>query len=281
MNRTLAAEFAEFASDTLPITPAPDEATYKRLWLDLRSREPLDVAFAGGAIADRLAWVFAAAYQAAMRACFDGARDDAWIALCASEDRTGEFPGVQLKGGTLSGSKSWVAGSATLDQMIVTIGRSPRNGSWLLDCDAPGVEVVQLPRKKFLGDLSQGAVNLTRVAADHQVNVSRADHFGIAEPFFVGGAALPYLLREARRLNQSMEADLQAIADDIDPIYQAGFHTDIAAVLAVQQRCAAAGKALAALAGEPDAGPGFDWAADGRLLGMYGRGLRARLDQAS
>lgn len=281
MKQTLASAFADFTANTPDLIPAPDEPTFKRLWQTVAGRDPAVLAFAGGALADRLAWVFAAAYQGAMRACFDGARTDAWIALCASEDRTGEFPGVRLEDNSLHGSKSWVAASATLDQMIITLGRSPLDGSYLLDCDAPGVEVVQLPRKAFLGDLSQGAVNLVAASAAARVDTSRAGDFGIAEPFFVVVAALPYLLREGRRLGQDDADALERIAVDADKIYAAGFHADVAAVLDVQQRCAAIGKSVAAAAGETEAGPGSDWAADGRLLGMYGRGLRARLDQAS
>ncbi len=279
MSTTLQAAFADFL-DRMPGAPAaPTEARFKAEWQTLPVLEPLPLAFAGGALADRLAWVFAAAYQGAVRACFDGARERAWIALCVSEDRTGEYPGVVLEDGILTGSKSWIAASDTVDQLIVSVGPSLEGGCRLLDRDAPGVEIVPRPRKSFLGDLSQGAANLTGASADSVVDLATADRFGVAEPFFVVVAAMPYLARESRRLGMDFEESLSGIVRDLDTIASSGFHSDVAALLDVQQRCATVGKALTKRAADTADEAGADWEADGRLLGMYGRGLRARLER--
>ena len=273
---TLQDAFSRFLSDRPDAFAAPSEAAYKAHWQTLGEQDPLALAFAGGAIADRLAWVFAAAYQGAVRACFDGARDGAWIALCVSEDRTGEFPGVVLENGMLTGSKSWIAASDTVDQLIVSVGPSLHGGCHLLERNDPGVELVARPRKAFLGDLSQGAANLTSASAGTPVDLARADRFGVAEPFFVVVAAMPYLAREGARLDEPVDDALAGIVRDLDGIAAAGFHSDVRALLDVQQRCAAIGKVLARRAEGTTDGPGADWAEDGRLLGMYGRGLRAR-----
>ena len=74
---TLQDAFSRFLSDRPDAFAAPSEAAYKAHWQTLGEQDPLALAFAGGAIADRLAWVFAAAYQGAVRACVAGARHGA------------------------------------------------------------------------------------------------------------------------------------------------------------------------------------------------------------
>ena len=51
---------------------ALDEAAWHRLWErdGLAGKTPLEMALAGGALADRLSWVFVSGYQAALHANF-------------------------------------------------------------------------------------------------------------------------------------------------------------------------------------------------------------------
>ena len=99
------------------ITPidAVDEAVSLGEWTKAAAPLPTPPAMAitGGAIADRLAWVFVAGYQAANRRVFPELPVDGWAAYLVSEDRNGELPGVTAApndgGFLLNGHKTWLA----------------------------------------------------------------------------------------------------------------------------------------------------------------------------
>jgi hypothetical protein len=93
------------------------EAAYRDAWNERvvpLDSDPLAMAIAGGLIADRMAWVFVAGYQAACRHVFSSAALRSWVSYAATEDREGDppLPGVRLTGepssGTLSGNKAWI-----------------------------------------------------------------------------------------------------------------------------------------------------------------------------
>ena len=55
----------------------PDEMSFHAAWVSVCADErgqmlsdPVELALTGGALADRLAWVFVSGYQAAVRQCF-------------------------------------------------------------------------------------------------------------------------------------------------------------------------------------------------------------------
>ena len=78
---------------------AVSEAAYHDAWVEhALPREPdlLAMAISGGLIADRLAWVFVAGYQAACRHVFPTATLRSWVSYAATEDRENDppLPGV-------------------------------------------------------------------------------------------------------------------------------------------------------------------------------------------
>ena len=70
-------------------TKIANEDAYKALWQRLvASQQDLGLlAVQGGLLADRLAWVFVAGYQAALRRTFPDQGFSGWAAFAVSEDR--------------------------------------------------------------------------------------------------------------------------------------------------------------------------------------------------
>ncbi|MDP6342951.1 MAG: hypothetical protein QF491_05405, partial [Alphaproteobacteria bacterium] len=75
-----AALIERFLAGELAGTEAPDEAAWYGLWCgaDLGALPPPIAALHGGLLADRLAWVFVAGYQAAVRSVFPEVPSTGW-----------------------------------------------------------------------------------------------------------------------------------------------------------------------------------------------------------
>ena len=164
--------------NAIPITGAsPDERSYYDLWQSNLGR-PMDMAtltFAGGMLSDRLAWVFAAGYQVAMRRAFS-LQGKQWSAFCVSEGGQGR-PAVSIAesasgGVTLQGAKTWVAAASVVDDLIVKVGRGRTAVYLKVDRDRPGL-MIEIPEQgEFLAELSKGvAVFDGLVIADNDVLV--------------------------------------------------------------------------------------------------------------
>ena len=104
-----------------------NEADYAKAWLQVASRKEdlVELAVIGGLLADRMAWVFVAGYQSALRHTFASIPLDGIGAFAVSEDRKGAppLPGVRSHHheGQLhvSGYKTWVACSQSLAYLII------------------------------------------------------------------------------------------------------------------------------------------------------------------
>ncbi len=276
-------ERAQTLGDTADVRrTAPVESDYRRLWMDIDTRVPAAVAFAGGALADRLSWVFLAAYQGAIRSCFTPPPDNVWSTFAVSEDRTGTFPGVTRHNNQLHGSKSWIAASDNVDELLVTIGPGLKSGCVRVKRDAPGLSLITRPPAAFLGDMSQGNATFaaTPVSAADEVDLAGARNFGLAEPFFVLVAASGYLLVEAQRLgDEQLADDIFEICNQLDRLYSVGFANDLVSLQAVYSAGSAAGKRCSSLVAARQDPTFTDWQGNGRLLGMYGRGIRERVQR--
>lgn len=145
-----------------------DEAAYKNLFIKSiqSAASPFEIALKAGLCADRMAWVFIAGYQAAIRACFNPAqfedhKDDHWLCLAVSEPspESGK-PGVSavIQGGDflLTGFKSWIAASDSVDSMIVKAGRSEKAVCLYLPANAEHLKITRKADPKLLVELSQG-----------------------------------------------------------------------------------------------------------------------------
>jgi acyl-CoA dehydrogenase len=147
---------------------APFESAFHGHWHTERlgHHKPVVSALRGGLLADRLAWVFAAGYQAAIRAIFADVHPEGWAAYAAAEDADNppDRPGTRLEQGsdggwTISGCKSWIGGSRRVNHLIVTArqpGSDAPDVTVRVDARAPGVALSHRDAPGFLGDYSQG-----------------------------------------------------------------------------------------------------------------------------
>lgn len=258
-----------------------NEGAYKAAWQALAaSEDPFLAALIGGAMADRLSWVFIAAYQSAVRACFVGIPQGYLSAFAVSEDREGKLPGTSLSDdGLLSGCKSWIAASRSVDHLVVTIGPD-------LKQDPVSVTVgegTQLSHRdthqekaKFLGDMSQGFAKFLDVAVE-PIQQHRARDFGVAEPFYLVVAGAGYLLRESLRLGDHELFDQAlSVLEPQQQLHDGDFSGDLQTLLMSYQQIADASKTCANKSVEAGGPLALDWQANGRLLGMYGRSLRSK-----
>ncbi len=186
---------------------APTEADWHEIWTSraLGGDSPLVTAVIGGALADRLAWVFLSGYQAANRRAFPELPGVGWVAMAASEDREGKLPGASLEevdgAPCLSGAKTWVAASDHVAQLVVTVGRGDEHRLVAVDRDAEGVTVETYERAGFLGELSQGRAVFDRAPVAQELAVPAAGRgFGAAEPLHVLTALNAFMLSQTLAL---------------------------------------------------------------------------------
>src|SRR5690348_5713505 len=95
-------EFVEQAlNGAFVAVAAPTEADYHSAWLlhQIGNEDPFVMAAMGGALADRMAWVYEAGYQGTLRRCFpDLPAEPGWSAFVNREDPAGDLPGTSLTG---------------------------------------------------------------------------------------------------------------------------------------------------------------------------------------
>ena len=195
------------------------------------------MAISGGLIADRLAWVFVAGYQAACRHVFPTATLRSWVSYAATEDRENDppLPGVRLNGlpsaGTLSGNKAWIAAARSVGQLVVRVGTGPQATYFVMDRDRPGLTIEPKPRD-FLANLSQGRASFeeTPVTSADVVDGDRIALLKFVEPLYVyaafcgfvlGGTTEPDLLSACHACRLGVESALAAIeAGEVDTVKQ-------------------------------------------------------------
>ena len=254
---------------------SPTEAAYRDAWTEhALPREPdlLAMAISGGLIADRVAWVFVAGYQAACRNVFPSAALRSWVSYAATEDREGDppLPGVRLTGtpsaGTLSGNKAWIAAARSVGQLVVRVGTGPEATYFVVDRDRHGVTIDPKPRD-FLADLSQGQAGFeeTPVNGADAVDGTRIGLLEFVEPLYVysafcgfvlGGTTEPDLVAGCHDCLDAVEPALSSIrAGDIDQV-----NMDKAGALAQDL--------LVRLAGNR-AGAAGHWETDQKIVAMY------------
>lgn len=197
------------------------ETAFLDLWCThLANLEPVAMAFAGGLLSDRMAWVFASGYQATMRAVFDDLPEKGWAAFCVSEGRNDLPPLVSTGENRIEGWKTWVAGSGVLDQMIVKVGRGPEAFFLSLPTNRPGITMSTPAPGAFLNELSQGMAQFAEVQwtdAD-LVRSDRLRLFGPLEPAFIYLAFLGHVHAQAPERCEAMADQLidWLTSDDLD-----------------------------------------------------------------
>ena len=259
----------------------PDERSFNAAWCEACRdadgevlTDTAELALAGGALADRLAWIFVSGYQAAVRRCFpELVTGPGWTCLAAAEGRGG--PGCTLTvnddGYLLSGEKSWIAGADSLDSLVVSVGEGETRRFAGIVADAPGVSIEQPRTPGFLGEMTQGVARFTAVPVLGVVSEpARSLWFRGAEPLYVmlalnaclrsrasGHEALANLAEQAIAHGRTLPAvleDKQAIVPGLAELRSLTGQT-VSASAAVVAGC----PALAA-----------SWQRDAKLFAMFG-----------
>ena len=185
------------------------ESKWNENWMsnDVSAHEPLVIALLGGAMADRLAWVFHAGYQGMMRYAFPFCPQQGWASYLVAEDKTGEYPGTVLTKSDdqnkLSGYKSWVAASDHVDHLVVQVTGSEENTLLLIDRNEAGVSLSSRESPGFLADLSQGFAAFESVSVAAERVFSSADqppNFAQSEPHHVLTALNAFMTSQALKL---------------------------------------------------------------------------------
>lgn len=191
-----------------PVT-APAEADYFAAWLDYDAgaHDPAITAVLGGALADRLAWVFVAGYQGTIRRCFPGLPPErGWCSFVNTEDRSGSLPGTSLTGEPgkrrLSGWKTWVATSDHVERLLVS-ARQGETPFILMRRDQPGIRIETGPARGYLSEMAQGRVEFVDVAVREEQLLGddrTFPTFRSAESAYVRAALNAFIFSQSCRL---------------------------------------------------------------------------------
>lgn len=207
----------------------PDVGAWWPLWQDVVHQpapgSPLQAALAGGFVADRLGWAFAAGYQAALRALVPSLPWSNLAALCVTE-ATGNRPRDVLTriapapdgGWLLSGAKRWTT-LGPQGTVLLVVGRlagSGELGDVETDPDrphlrvarvpvpAPGLRIEAMPPTPFVPEVPHARLVLDAVPVAADALLPGDGYSTVVKPFrtledlYVTTAALALLLREAR-----------------------------------------------------------------------------------
>ena len=200
---------------------APTEADWLATWVarDLGHADLEVMAALGGALSDRLAWVFLAGYQATVARCFpDLPRRSRWTSFVNTEDRSGALPGTTLSGKgdgrRLNGWKGWLAASASVERLLVS-AKQEHTPFIVLDRGAPGVRIEDRDVPSYLPELTQGRVQFEDVAVPDTA-LTGDEHtfplFRTTEGAYIRVALAAFMLSHARRLDAPASLVAEAVA---------------------------------------------------------------------
>ncbi|MGE0486318.1 MAG: acyl-CoA dehydrogenase family protein [Gammaproteobacteria bacterium] len=272
-----------------PPVSCATEAEYHALW-QARGYDaiaPVAAAIAGGAVADRFAWVFAAGYQATLRNAFTALPPGGWAAFAATEDtrEPGRYPGTTLTaagdGLRLDGCKLWVGHSRLAQHLVVSVndpgGDKRRARAVLVARDAPGVVLTHRETPGFLPAISQGYARFegTPIAPADVIDFEPIRQFGRTEAKFVMLAASAFMLARLPATSAARDAGYAVAAGLVALLGEAETSRQVYGAL---------DRAFQALADafehEVDLATLPGDAADARLLRMYTARIQRRVGYA-
>lgn len=245
----------------------------------------------GGALADRLPWVFLSGYQAAIRRAFPKLpASQGWTCFAATEDRDGKLPGASLHEANdrveLSGTKTWVAASDHVAQLLVTVGTAEAQRIVVADRHAEGVTVESYDRASFLGDMSQGRAIFEGAAIELELTVPPSGHgFGAAEPLHVLTALNAFMLSHTIALAGPASLVGQTLASILGAAMLSE-HELTAGIIpyglaGLDAHTQAAAEEFQALIEEVDSELHERWSVDRRLVGMFSAGINRHAEAAA
>jgi hypothetical protein len=249
------------------------------------------MAVLGGALADRLAWVFLAGYQGTIRRCFPGlSREHGWSSFVNTEDPSGSLPGTSLTGGPpnrrLSGWKTWVAASDHAERLLVSAhqGETP---FVVVRRDQPGVLIERGQPKVYLSEMTQGRVEFTDVTVgeDQLIGDERTFlMFRSAESAYVRAALNAFIFSQACQPGGWPDLIGQALAGlyAAASILQLPLPSNAAAValFGLDVRTGALAQDFASFIEREDPGLHALWMKDRRLVDGASNGIARRAAEA-
>lgn len=185
----------------------------------------IDQAIAGGALADRVGYAFAAGYQAALRRMIPDAPEDRIVCLSVTEDGGGHPRAIQssltrARDGSwrLNGRKRWATLSAHGGTVFVaaSTGQDEAGRNQLriarVALDTAGVAVEPMPPTQFVPEIPHGQLKFEDVRVDEDSLLPGDGYVDYVKPFrtlediFVGAAILTYVVGVAIRYEWPREA---------------------------------------------------------------------------
>ncbi|HYH95089.1 acyl-CoA dehydrogenase family protein [Hyalangium sp.] len=277
-----------------------------RQHLGLASRFPVtvDLALAGGFLADRLGFAFASGYHAALRSLFTGMPPDHRAALCATEAGGAHPSAIQtrLSGGDgggplrLSGSKGFVTLGTAAETLFVvaTEGQDEQGRNRLrvvmIDAHREGVHFTSLPPMPFVPEVPHAELELREVAVSPDEVLPGDGYTRYLKPFrtvedcHVHAAFLGWVLQVARRSGwpERVQDEALALAVAIRGLALAeptspAVHVALGGVLELCQRFV---RGLEEWWPQVDAQTRELWERDKALLGVAGKARARRREVA-
>jgi alkylation response protein AidB-like acyl-CoA dehydrogenase len=270
------------ATTDLTFQTAADESAFRALWdrRGLSARAPKDMARDGGAISDRLAWVFLAGYQAAVRYVFHEAPVGGWVVFAASEDQKNpqDNPPLKISGVAgslvLNGTKSWVAGSRNVDHLIVTArDEDDTVVTCLADAHGHGVTLSHREKSSFLQAMSQGFARFENCPVKGESLPSdRLKLFMRSESRFIMLACTAFMAAHLVGIENDLSDEATALEKDFHDLAECDHITSRGLADLDDRLQALANKFDQSLLSDDIP----DWKADKSLLAMYSKGIQAR-----
>ncbi|MGR8919014.1 MAG: hypothetical protein ACU85V_05295 [Gammaproteobacteria bacterium] len=267
----------------------PRERDFHALWhaRGLDAMAPIDAAVTGGLLADRLAWVFTAGYQATLRNAFGQLPAGGWAAFAATEDVAdpAAHPPVTLTEGqaglVLCGCKSWVGHSRLVGHLVVTVndpgGDKRRARGVLLPATRVGVRLTHRERPAFLPSMSQGYARFDDVvvAPDEVFGFEPIRQFGRTEAKFVMLAATAFMFARLPAGGGAADHALATAAALAALIGEAETSRQVYGAIEREYQ-----RVVAAFEREADTGAVAEYATDRRLFEMYSARIQRRVGYA-
>ncbi len=276
------------SADTAIVSQALDEAGYLALWLEheLHLAAPADAAYEGGLLADRPAWVFVAGYQAAIRAVFPEVEVAGWLAFAVSEDRDdpASHPPLSARAEEsewlLSGSKSWVAQSRSVSELLVTARLRERTEIFRVSAQIKGLTLSHRQAPGFLAAMSQGYADFDESPGARLDAPERRKLFGSAEAIAMMIATAGYLQRISPESATARDAlaQITACTSALRALLQDTASCDPLELLALDERFH---QAFDAWRGVTDTTGLADFDADQALFRLHRRGIAKRAEAAT
>ncbi len=288
------------------IAPCPE--TLEAWWASVRAptarwREPVDRALARAFLADRVAYAFAAGYQAALRRLVPSLPDDRVVSLCVTEEKGNHPRAIETRldrdpagVSRITGRKRWATHSPHAMELLVVARSGERpDGRPRLELvrvlgGAPGVAIEPMHGVAFVPEISHGTVTLDAVpVADDDVLPGDGydDYvkpFRTIEDVHVAAALVGHLIRSALAFGwpASITEDLLAFVAAARELALAdpkalATHLALGGLFREQARILAAIEPCWALA---DDATRARWKRDAALLGVAGAAREKRLEAA-